>query len=132
VDIIANARWFATLVIAEIAGIVKFAEAFHRWRFVVLVVALIILSLAAVALILAIVFAQLNNKRMETNITKLVLNIAATDFSDATNKEVSGLRDDIAKFLDATNNETDAVLFSNAGLVAFLFGTFLAGVALVV
>src|SRR5687767_1652668 len=57
-DVIANARWFTTLVMAEIAGIVKFTETSHGWRFLHVGIALIVLGCAAGFLIAAIVWAQ--------------------------------------------------------------------------
>jgi len=131
-DIIANARWFATLVIAEVAGIVKFTETFHGFRFTVIVFALLLLALAAVFLIVAIVRAQSVKNYIETEATKLAMDLATVELSDATTEQVTGLLAALKKSLDSTNDETDAVKFSNVGLVAFLVGTIFAGAALVV
>lgn len=130
-DIIANARWFTTLVIAEVAGIVKFTETFHGFRFIVIVVALLILALAAVFLIIAIVQAQSVKNYIETEATKLAMDLATVDLSDATPAQVTGLLAELKKSLDSTNDKTDAVVYSNFGLAAFMVGTIFAGAALV-
>jgi hypothetical protein len=131
-DIIANARWFTTLVIAEVAGIVRFTETFHGARFIVMVIALLALALAAVSLIIAIVRAQYVKNYIETEATKLAMDLPTTDLSDATTEQVAGLLAALKKSLDSTNDETDAVVYSNVGLVAFLVGTIFAGAALIV
>jgi len=131
-DIITNARWFTTLVLAEIAGIVKFTETSHGWRFALVVGALLVLAVAAATLIFAIYRAQSVKNSIVTEITKLAMLLPTEDFTAAGPGYIKEFLADLQKILVVTDSQADPVLYSNVGLGVFLVGTILAGFALFV
>lgn len=127
-DIVANGRWFTTIVIAEIAGIVKFAETSHGGRFILIVIALILLALAAALLIGSIVWAQRTKATIETHIIQLVNLFSTYTPSAETSHNAHSVE---AEVLKATGPNSRPVMLSSMGLGAFFFGTLLAGVELI-
>src|SRR5436189_213085 len=57
-DLIGNARWFTTLVIAEVAAIAKLAQTAHGAQFLVFLIAMLLLATSAAFLIFSITLAQ--------------------------------------------------------------------------
>ena len=129
-DIIGNARWFTTLVIAEVAGIANLAESAKRWQFGVVVVALSLLAISAGFLIASITLAQSLKNKTEKAVVSILVDLPVTDLSDAQPQEVGELLKTVKDSLAITDDDAEPQARSTVGLLLFLVGSFVAGIAL--
>ena len=141
---ITNSRWFATIVIAETAGILKFTEVAKGGRFALMTFALGFLAISTLLLIVSIILAQYSKNNLEDRITDVLAKLAQTDLimenieaKDAKKESLEDLfstirehLDDLYKDLSSDPSNTVAVWCSYLGLSFFGLGTILAGIAI--
>ena len=129
-DVIANSRWYSTLVVGEIAGIAKFAQTTHWWTFTVFILALISLFLSMIALIYSTVRAQELKYGIETTLAKLASSLPIIDFSGADTAKVREIREAVQNLFSAGENKSEALSLATFGLWSFLVGSIFGGLAL--
>ncbi|HEV7644071.1 MAG TPA: hypothetical protein VGO50_09040 [Pyrinomonadaceae bacterium] len=135
-DIIGNARWFTTLVVGEVAGIVSFSEKYQGWQLVAVIIALIPLAFATICLIKAIVLAQKKKNFIESEMAERAFSITFLTVPGSKSIEdkavFKGLNATLENVATAVKDAEKIVSLSNLGLWLFLGGTVLAGFALII
>src|SRR2546430_15014616 len=90
-DLIGNARWFSTLVVAEVAALAKAAESTKGGLFWALVIALVLLAASVALLILSIAHSQSVKNRVQALTTGLLVTLPAMNLTDATPERIAEL-----------------------------------------
>ena len=129
-DLIGNARWFTTLAIAEIAGLWKFAEGASGWKLVVVDGAVLLLALSVGLCVFAIRLAQSVKNKVQTHTAGLLLALPTLDLSESTPADMTALLATLKEVLKATSDGTEQQARLALGLMLFLVGSIVAGIAL--
>lgn len=130
--VVGNARWFTTLVLAEVAGISKFTETAVGRPFALVVISVSLLALSAFALIRSITKAQRLKAQVERATVGLLLDLPSKDLSDTTPQDISSVLSTVKTVLAVTEEDTEHQAHSTIGLWLFFVGSFFGGVALFV
>jgi Ca2+/Na+ antiporter len=129
-DLIGNARWFATLVIAEVAALAKPAETAIGWRFVVVIIAVILLAASVAFLVFSIRLAQSVKDAIQTTTSTLLIRLPSVDFTNATQATQNSLLSDLVTVLERNGTNTEQQARLSSGLILFLVASIVAGIAI--
>ena len=127
-DLIGNARWFSTLVVAEVAALSKAAESTKGGLFWALVIALILLAASVACLILSINLSQSVKNRVQAATTALLVTLPATNLADATPDRITELLISVKGIMENVAGETEQQGRLTGGLWLFFIGSVLAGI----
>jgi len=130
-DMMKNIQWYATLVVAEIAGIAKLTSLSQGSTFTFFLISIILLFIAIIALVYANIRAQEIKFNLEAGLAKLVAELDDEDFSKSGSNEVKGLKDIIKDIYDVAG-KSDTQIISRFDLFAFLFGTIFGGIGILI
>jgi hypothetical protein len=130
-DVIANSRWYSTLVVGEIAGIAKFANSTHWWTTTFFVFSLLALFASIVALVYSTVRAQELKYSIETTLAKLASALPSISFDGAAPDKIQEIKEAVQHLFSAGEKDADPQDLSGFGLWAFLVGSVFGGLALV-
>ncbi len=125
-DVIANSRWYSTLVVGEIAGIAKFAASTHWWTTMFFLFSLLGLFVSIVCLVYSTVLAQASKYEVETKLAQL-----ASCLGSVNSGNCSDIKNVVQLLYSVGEKNADPLALSRYGLWAFLIGSVFGGLALV-
>jgi len=129
-DLIGNARWFTTLVVAEVAALSKAAESTKGGLFWALVIAVVLLAASVASLILSMTLSQSVKNKFLAATTALLVTLPAVNLADATPSRITELLNELKGLMESVAGDTEQQARLTAGIWLFFIGSVLAGICL--
>ena len=129
-DLIGNARWFTTIVIAEVAGLSKVAATATHWKLAVVVLAVVGLAFSVLFLILSIYLAQSRKNKVQAAAAEVLVELAEVDLNEASSNAIRESLNALKAVLKGTGDDTEEQARLDVGLGLFFAGSVLAGLGL--
>ena len=128
-DLMKNIQWYATLVVAEIAGVAKLTSISDGWAFAFFLIAIILLFSSICCLVYSNIRAQGIKFYIEKESTKLLSDLQFVDFTEVRENEIAEFRKSLKEVYEVME-DSDPQIITRFGLITFLIGTIIGGIGL--